>query len=156
MELRLVGTGIHPQIDVSLGSGKDLCLDMGHAMAKDVLSKTFTLLNSSPIQVRYHLIMETQLKKASTTKSFSEYDAWRMHGTCMAHAHVHPCAGACNYSGQPAFVCVPSEGVVMGESSKEVRIFFSPDHQSKAYSDRLLVEYNGKVCRVPCLSDAPS
>ena len=61
---------------------------------------------------------------------------------CMS-VHVH--AGACNYSGQPAFVCVPSEGVVMGEGSKEVRIFFSPDHQSKAYSDRLLVDYNGKV-----------
>lgn len=42
-------------------------------------------------------------------------------------------------------MCVPSEGVVEGEGSKDVRIFFTPDHQSIAYSDRLLVDYNEKV-----------
>ena len=77
MELRLMGIGIHPQIDLSLGSGKDLRLDMGHAMAKDVLSKTFTLLNTSPINVRYMLSMESQARKKGTlhsmaNKSFSE------------------------------------------------------------------------------------
>jgi hypothetical protein len=40
---------------------------------------------------------------------------------------------------------VPSEGVVVGEGSKEVRVFFSPDHQSKAYSDKLVIDYNDKV-----------
>lgn len=43
------------------------------------------------------------------------------------------------------FVCVPSEGVVSGAGSKEVRVFFSPDHQSKAYSDKLTVYFNDKV-----------
>ena len=56
---------------------------------------------------------------------------------------AHP--GACNYSGQPPFMCVPREGVVEGEGTKEVRVTFSPDHQSHAYSDKLIVEYNGKV-----------
>ena len=74
MVLRLVGVGIHPQIDLSLGSGKNLVLDMGHVMVRDVLSKTFTLLNSSPINVRFKLTMEThaQLLKKGTTKTFSE------------------------------------------------------------------------------------
>ncbi len=45
-------------------------------------------------------------------------------------------------------MCVPREGVVEGEGTMEVRVFFSPDHQSTAYSDRLIVEYNGKV-RLP-------
>ena len=53
--------------------------------------------------------------------------------------------GTCNYNGQPPFVCTPREGVVEGEGTMEVRVFFSPDHQSTAYSDRLIVEYNGKV-----------
>lgn len=248
LELRLLGVGIHPQIDLSLGSGKDLCLDMGHALAKDVLSKTFTLLNSSPINVRYHLSMETQLHKrgGAITKNFRESSkasyavapshgyvcapflvqrldcSWAslcqtppyreteyydfiasyprprtyLHGTSMnlsitsennlssiqrtkllsvsrrfycrqqapppvAKCYLRPCTnalmstsdpmlGACNYSGQPPFVCVPSEGVVAGEGSKEVRVFFSPDHQSKAYSDKLLVDYNEKVSEKRC------
>ena len=53
--------------------------------------------------------------------------------------------GACNYSGQPPFLCVPREGVVEGKGTVEIRVFFSPDHQSMAYSDRLIVEYNGRV-----------
>jgi hypothetical protein len=73
MELRLVGVGIHPQIDLSLGTGKHLSLDLGHVMAKDVISKTFTLLNSSPINVRFNFTMESQLLKKGLTKSFSEY-----------------------------------------------------------------------------------
>lgn len=44
-------------------------------------------------------------------------------------------------------MCVPMEGIVEGEGSKEIRIFFSPDHQSKAYSDKLIVTYNEKVSR---------
>ena len=63
---------------------------------------------------------------------------------------MHACVGTCNYSGQPPFVCVPSEGVVEGEGTKDVRVFFTPDHQSTAYSDRLLVDYNEKVRHVTC------
>lgn len=67
-----MGVGVHPQVDVSLGHGEELCLDMGHAMARDVISKTFTLYNSSPLQVRYLVSMETLVPKKHVSKSFSE------------------------------------------------------------------------------------
>lgn len=72
MELHLTGMGVHPRIDVSLGSGENISLDMGHAMARDVVSKAFTLINSSPLKVRYKLNMESQLPKKCPAKSFSE------------------------------------------------------------------------------------
>lgn len=72
LELRMTGTGVQPQVDVSLGSGEDLCLDMGHAMARDVVSKTFTLHNSSPLQVRFRLSLDSQQPKVGPTKSFSK------------------------------------------------------------------------------------
>ena len=72
MELSVTGVGVHPQVDVSLGRGEELALDMGHAMAKDVISKTFTLYNSSPLKVRYLISMETQLPRKRPSKSFSE------------------------------------------------------------------------------------
>lgn len=37
------------------------------------------------------------------------------------------------------------EGVIEGEGSKEVRVCFSPDHQSSAYTDKVIVELNEKV-----------
>ena len=74
MQLRLVGVGIQPQIDLSLGAGENLTLDMGHAMAKDVLTKTFTLLNTSPINVRFSLNMESQVhRNGSIMKSLRKY-----------------------------------------------------------------------------------
>ena len=72
LELHLVGFGIHPQVDVSLGSGEDLFLDMGHAMAKDVITKNFTLLNSTPLQVRYRLTLDSQNMKTTSIRSLSE------------------------------------------------------------------------------------
>lgn len=72
MELQLVGFGIHPQVDLSLGTGEELCLDMGNATVKDVVSKTFSLLNSSPLKVRYHVQMEMQLPKKRQAKTFSK------------------------------------------------------------------------------------
>ena len=72
LEMGVVGVGVHPQVDVSLGRGEELCLDMGHAMAKDVVSKTFTLYNSSPLKVRYLITMETQMPKKCLSKSFRE------------------------------------------------------------------------------------
>ena len=68
----MTGFGIQPQVDLSLGSGEDLCLDMGHAMARDVVSKTFTLLNSSPLQVRFRLSLDSQQPKPGPVKSFSK------------------------------------------------------------------------------------
>lgn len=68
----MVGFGIHPQVDVSLGSGDDLCLDMGHAMAKDVVTKTFTLLNSSSLQVRYRISLVSEQPKRGPAKNFSK------------------------------------------------------------------------------------
>ena len=45
-------------------------------------------------------------------------------------------------------MCVPREGVIDGEGSGEVRVFFNPDHQSASYTDKLLVEFNEKVSGV--------
>ena len=61
--------------------------------------------------------------------------------------------GAYNYNGQPPFVCSPTEGVVEGEGRQEIQVTFRPDHQSRAYSDRLIIELNEKVnkCSVLCV-----
>ena len=72
LELRMVGFGIHPQVDVSLGSGEDLHLDLGHAMAKDVVTKNFTLLNSSALQVRFHISMDSSLPRRPPAKNLSK------------------------------------------------------------------------------------
>lgn len=90
MQLRLVGVGIQPQIDLSLGTGENLTLDMGHAMAKDVLTKTFTLLNTSPIHVRFNLNMESQVhRNGSITKTLRKYMGERVcPGTTNMCMHV--------------------------------------------------------------------
>ena len=67
-----MGAGVHPEVDISLGSGEDLYLNMGHAMAKDTVSQPFTLTNNSPLPVKFKLAIESLELNANPAEKFSE------------------------------------------------------------------------------------
>lgn len=52
---------VKPEVSLSLegeGCGTDR-LDMGHVMSGDMVTKTLTLQNSSPLEVKYSLLLES-------------------------------------------------------------------------------------------------
>ena len=68
-----MGQGVKPQVTLSLGSGDNLRLDIGHVMAHDLVHKTFTLTNASSLKIRFKLNMESLSSKKESMKTFSEW-----------------------------------------------------------------------------------
>ena len=53
--------------------------------------------------------------------------------------------GACNYRTPPPFNCAPVFGVIEPNSTKEVVVSFSPDHQSQFFADTMEIKLNGQI-----------
>lgn len=53
--------------------------------------------------------------------------------------------GAVNYRAPPPFDVKPTSGTIDANSTKDITVSFSPDHQSQSYADTLDVKINGQT-----------
>ncbi len=80
-----------PKVLLSLGSSPHLSLDMGHVMAHDVVTKAFTMTNTSHLRTRFKLSLETMgtkkkgRNKGGGPKTFSKL---LIQGAYI-HTHIH-------------------------------------------------------------------
>lgn len=63
-------------------------------------------------------------------------------GTRLA---AHLPSGTRNYNGQSVFSVVPVDGIIDPGKTQDFTVTFSPDHESRYFSDRLQVVLFGKV-----------
>ena len=73
LELRLKGVAVKPQVSLSLENGSGTHeLDMGHVMAGDTITKTLHLHNSSPLDVKYSITLESLEPRGAQRNDFSK------------------------------------------------------------------------------------
>lgn len=61
------------------------------------------------------------------------------------YLHVTFHLGANNYRAPPPFDCKPVLGVIDPNTTKELVVSFTPDHQSQSYADTIEIKLNGQT-----------
>uniref|UniRef100_A0A8C9JQF0 Cilia- and flagella-associated protein 74 n=1 Tax=Panthera tigris altaica TaxID=74533 RepID=A0A8C9JQF0_PANTA len=129
LSLTLMGTGVASTITCSIEGD---VLDMGYVIAGESVSSSFKLQNSSALPIRFSMQLDS-LSSSRRGKS-QQRDP---------HVADLP-AGTQNHSGQSVFSVIPVEGVIDPGKTQDFTVTFSPDHESRYFSDRLQVVLFGK------------
>uniref|UniRef100_A0A674KCZ4 Cilia and flagella associated protein 74 n=1 Tax=Terrapene triunguis TaxID=2587831 RepID=A0A674KCZ4_9SAUR len=134
LTLSIIGHGVAPSIACSV---EGEVLDMGYVIAKEKVTSTFKIQNTSTLPLRYSIKLEslsqTRDKKQQRLPFFITSPPGRT-----------DFVGTQNYSGLSVFNVFPVEGVIEPGKSQDFTITFSPDHESLYYSDCLKVVLFGK------------
>ncbi|XP_043355849.1 cilia- and flagella-associated protein 74 isoform X5 [Dermochelys coriacea] len=145
LTLSIIGHGVAPSIACSV---EGEVLDMGYVIAKEKVTSTFKIQNTSTLPLRYSIKLEslsqTRLKEQQRLPFFITSPPGRT-----------DFVGTQNYSGLSVFNIFPVEGVIEPRKSQDFTVTFSPDHESLYYSDCLKVVLFGKeIARVIWLKGA--
>ncbi|KAJ8371108.1 hypothetical protein SKAU_G00111360 [Synaphobranchus kaupii] len=138
LRLTLWGVGVYPAVSCS-HEGK--VMDFGYLLAKESASQVFKLQNTSTLQVRFRVHLDSlSLTRHQEQEQLPVYLAY--------DTQLQPTVGTQNYSGVSVFSVVPVEGAIPPGKTQDVNVTFQPDHESLNYSDRLSVELMNKqtVC----------
>ncbi|NXW82106.1 CFA74 protein, partial [Alopecoenas beccarii] len=127
------GRGVMPSTVCSV---EDV-LDMGYVMAREKVTSTFKIQNTSTLTLRYSI----QLDSLSPTR---DKDQQRIPSFIMSSLQRTEFVGTQNYNGLSVFSIFPTEGEIVAGKSQDFTVTFSPDHESLYYSDRLRVVLFGK------------
>ncbi|CAH2319986.1 Hypothetical predicted protein [Pelobates cultripes] len=134
LTLRIKGKGLKPSLSCSVEGG---ILNMGYVLAKDSVTSTFQLQNTSTVPVIYSL----KLGSLSMTR----YSDLQKLPSFISSRNANPgLVGTQNYNGFSVFSVFPVEGTIESGKSLDVSVTFNPDHESVHYSDSLTVELFGK------------
>ncbi|XP_051493216.1 cilia- and flagella-associated protein 74 [Apus apus] len=133
LTLSLMGQGVIPSIVCSVGE----VLDMGYVIARDKVTSTFKVENTSTLTLRYSI----QLDSLSPTR---HKDQQKIPSFIMSSLQRTELVGTQNYSGLSVFSVFPTEGEIVAGKSEDFTVTFSPDHESLYYSDRLKIMLFGK------------
>ncbi|NXP29242.1 CFA74 protein, partial [Scytalopus superciliaris] len=112
-------------------------LDMGYVMAREKVTSTVTIQNTSSLTLPYSL----QLDSLSPTRDRDRQEIPAFLTSSVQRTEV---VGTQNYSGLSVFSVFPTEGELEAGKSQEFLVTFSPDHESLYYSDCLRVVLFGK------------
>ncbi|NXG17420.1 CFA74 protein, partial [Grallaria varia] len=112
-------------------------LDMGYIMARDRVTATVKIQNTSSLTLPCSL----QLDSLSPTRDRDRQGIPAFLTSSVQRAEV---VGTQNYSGLSVFSVFPTEGELEPGKSQEFVVTFSPDHESLYYSDRLRVMLFGR------------
>ncbi|NXN70066.1 CFA74 protein, partial [Himantopus himantopus] len=127
------GLGVMPSIVCSVGE----VLNMGYVVAREKVTSTFKMQNTSTLTLRYSI----QLDSLSPTR---DKDRQRIPSFITSSLQRTEFVGTQNYNGLSVFSIFPTEGEIGAGKSQDFTVTFSPDHESLYYSDRLKVVLFGK------------
>ncbi|XP_039104352.1 cilia- and flagella-associated protein 74 isoform X2 [Hyaena hyaena] len=134
LSLTLMGTGVASMITCSIEGD---VLDMGYVIARESVSSNFKLQNSSVLPVRFSLQLDSLCGPGSRSQQpLPQFLAFPARRTEVV--------GTRNHSGQSVFSVVPVEGIIDPGKTQDFTVTFSPDHESRYFSDRLQVVLFGK------------
>ncbi|NXH01379.1 CFA74 protein, partial [Loxia leucoptera] len=127
------GRGVVPSTECSVGE----VLDMGYVMARDTVTATVQIKNTSSLT----LLFSVQLESLSPTR---DTDRQKIPSFLTSSLQRTEIVGTQNYNGFSVFRVSPTEGKIEAGMSQDFVVTFSPDHESVYYSDRLKVLLFGK------------
>ncbi|NXC67553.1 CFA74 protein, partial [Anhinga anhinga] len=127
------GRGVMPSIVCSV----EEVLDMGYVIAREKVTSTFKIQNTSTLTLRYSI----QLDSLSSTR---DKDQQRIPSFITSSLQRTEFVGTQNYNGLSVFSIFPTEGEMVAGETQDFTVTFSPDHESLYYSDRLKVVFFGK------------
>ncbi|NWZ43925.1 CFA74 protein, partial [Brachypodius atriceps] len=127
------GHGVVPSTECSVGE----VLDMGYVMARDTVTATVKIENTSNLTLPFSI----QLESLSPTR---DRDRQKIPSFLTSPLQRTEIVGTQNYSGFSVFSVSPTEGKIEAGMSQDFVVTFSPDHESLYYSDRLKVLLFGK------------
>ncbi|NXH25087.1 CFA74 protein, partial [Myiagra hebetior] len=127
------GHGVVPSTVCSVGE----VLDMGYVVAKDTVTSTVKIENTSSLT----LLFSVQLESLSPTR---DRDRQKIPSFLTSSVHRTEIVGTQNFNGFSVFSVSPTEGKIEAGESQDFVVTFSPDHESLYYSDRLKVLLFGK------------
>ncbi|XP_059722649.1 cilia- and flagella-associated protein 74 [Haemorhous mexicanus] len=133
ISLPLSGRGVVPSTECSVGE----VLDMGYVMARDTVTATVQIKNTSSLT----LLFSVQLESLSPTR---DTDRQKIPSFLTSSLQRTEIVGTQNYNGFSVFRVSPIEGKIEAGMSQDFVVTFSPDHESLYYSDRLKVLLFGK------------
>ncbi|KAG6936331.1 cilia and flagella associated protein 74 [Chelydra serpentina] len=145
LTLSIIGHGVAPSIACSV---EGEVLDMGYVIAKEKVTSTFRIQNTSTLPLRYSI----KLESLSQTR---DKEQQKLPFFITSPPGRTDFVGTQNYSGLSVFNIFPVEGVIEPGKSQDFTVTFSPDHESLYYSDCLKVVLFGKeIARVIWLKGA--
>ncbi|NXY32823.1 CFA74 protein, partial [Pomatorhinus ruficollis] len=127
------GHGVVPSTECSVGE----VLDMGYVMARDTLTATVKIENTSNLTLPFSI----QLESLSPTR---DRDRQKIPSFLTSPLQRTEIVGTQNYNGFSVFSVSPTEGKIKAGMSQDFVVTFSPDHESLYYSDCLKVLLFGK------------
>ncbi|XP_075028392.1 cilia- and flagella-associated protein 74 [Calonectris borealis] len=133
LTLSITGRGVMPSIVCSVEEE----LNMGYVIAREKVTSTFKIQNTSTLTLRYSV----QLDSLSPTR---DKDQQRLPLFITSSLQRTEFVGTQNYNGLSVFSIFPTEGEIVAGKSQDFIVTFSPDHESLYYSDRLKVVLFGK------------
>ncbi|XP_061207668.1 cilia- and flagella-associated protein 74 isoform X9 [Neopsephotus bourkii] len=133
LTLSVTGCGVTPSIICSV----EKVLDMGYVIAKEKVTSTFKIQNTSTLTLQYSI----QLDSLSPTR---DEDRQRLPSFITSSLQRTELVGTQNYNGLSVFSVFPTEGEIVTGKSQDFVVTFSPDHESLYYSDYLKVVLFGK------------
>uniref|UniRef100_A0A667I9D1 Cilia- and flagella-associated protein 74 n=1 Tax=Lynx canadensis TaxID=61383 RepID=A0A667I9D1_LYNCA len=135
LSLTLVGTGVASTITCSIEGD---VLDMGYVIAGESVSSSFKLRNSSALPIRFSMQLDSlcSSRRGKSQQRLPQFLAFPAQRTEVV--------GTQNHSGQSVFSVIPVEGVIDPGKTQDFTVTFSPDHESRYFSDRLQVVLFGK------------
>ncbi|XP_053061486.1 cilia- and flagella-associated protein 74 isoform X2 [Acinonyx jubatus] len=135
LSLTLVGTGVASTITCSIEGD---VLDMGYVIAGESASSSFKLQNSSALPIRFSMQLDSlsSSRRGKSQQRLPQFLAFPAQRTEVV--------GTQNHSGQSVFSVIPVEGVIDPGKTQDFTVTFSPDHDSRYFSDRLQVVLFGK------------
>uniref|UniRef100_A0A8C8EAL6 Cilia and flagella associated protein 74 n=1 Tax=Otus sunia TaxID=257818 RepID=A0A8C8EAL6_9STRI len=133
LTLRITGHGVTPSTVCSV----EEVLDMGYVVAREKVTSTFKIQNTSTLTLRYSMQLDSLL-------STRDKDRQRLPSFITSSLQRTEFVGTQNYSGLSVFSIFPTEGEIVAGKSQDFTVTFSPDHESLYYSDCLKVVLFGK------------
>ncbi|KAM9217792.1 cilia- and flagella-associated protein 74 [Leptosomus discolor] len=133
LTLSITGHGVTPSTVCSV----EEVLDMGYVVAREKVTSTFKIQNTSTLTLRYSI----QLDSLSSTR---DKDQQRLPSFITSSLQRTEFVGTQNYNGLSVFSVFPTEGEIVAGKSQDFVVTFSPDHESLYYSDLLKVVLFGK------------
>ncbi|XP_061869134.1 cilia- and flagella-associated protein 74 [Colius striatus] len=133
LTLSITGHGVVPSTVCSVEG----VLDMGHVVAKEEVTSTFKVQNTSPLALQYSIQLES-LSPAT------DKDQQRLPSFLPSFLQRTEIVGTQNSNGLSAFSIFPTEGEIVAGKSQDFVVTFSPDHESQSYAACLKVVLFGK------------
>ncbi|NWY17740.1 CFA74 protein, partial [Aphelocoma coerulescens] len=127
------GHGVMPSTVCSVGE----VLDMGYVMARDTVTSTIKIENTSTLTLPFSVQLE------SLSPAWDR-DRQKIPSFLTSSVQRTEIVGTQNYNGFSVFSVSPTEGKIEAGESQDFVVTFSPDHESLYYSDRLKVLLFGK------------